>query len=397
MKLEPKTVLGAAAAGAGAYLGYTWLRPEIVTGYAGPPNEARLRQGAGVGREFAVEGGVLAWDNRWDRWAEQNDGWIRDNYGRRAKIGTPGASFMVYRLAVELLEQSNRFARIFMRVVRPEPLRLMYEGFLNEGKYNLASLNDGEIAVLTHYVNASVQAATALRVLSRCYRAAGMEPHTSPSAFRQRLTTITVGGEINPLANHDISPPAKVGFTVEGRNGWETFGLQALNAYTTAYPELTANLLNDSDQETLREDAEQTGEALSQPATMGTPLLALLPILERIAVMLIGLAIVIVLEKPLNSVILGLFGNQEYQAALADRYERLAERCDDGDQEACARLPELSAEIKTFRMGWLKKSLMWIMIITVVGGLTYGGYRLTVGRRKRIGKRVEKDVKRITA
>jgi len=398
MKIEPKTVLASAAAGAGAYAGYVWLRPDVVTGAPTQPNEARLRQGAGVGREFAVEGGVLAWDNRWDRWAEQNDGWIRDNYGRRARIGTPDASFMVYGLAVELLEQSNRFARIFMRLVRPAALRTMYEGYLDSQEYNLSSLNDGELAVLTHYVNSSIQAATALRVLSRCYRAAGMQPHTSPTRYKQRLTTITVGGEINPLANHEVSPPAKVGYTVEGRNGWETFGMTAMDAYTTAYPSLTSRLLDDRDREAIREDAEDTQTGLaSEPTMQGAFLVALLPYLGRIIIMLIGLGIVVVLRKPLNAIVLGLFGNQEYQQILTERYERLSDRCDDGDRDACAQLPALAAEIRSFRMGWLKKSLMWGLIISVVGGVGYIGYRLVFGARRRQARIATRAIKRLSA
>lgn len=391
--IEPKTVLASAAVGAGGYIGYRWLSPDLVTGHAAPPNPERLRSGAGIGRDYDMEGGGLAWDNRFDRWAEENPNYIRDDYGRRARIGTPTAAFMAYRLAVEMLDLTVGWGRLFYRAVRSDALQSMYRGFLDSGRYNLAPLNERETDILTKYVDSAMQAATCLRTLSRLYRAAGMQPHTSPSQYKQRLTQIFAADEINPMANHTSGRPQRVGYTVEGRNGWETFGLQSIQAFTAAYPDLTDRLLEERDRETVQRDVEEYREwdeqtRIANPFPLG-----------MVAVWLVRLAVAVIVYKTVNAVIEMFWKDRDVQRAMQRQIARALEQCEDGDQAACRRATTLIAEYKTFRASWLEKGLMWSVIIGVVGGGSYVGYRLFNRRRRaaRATKRITRELKRLPA
>lgn len=353
---EPKSVLAGGAVGALGYVGYQAVRPDLSLGTPNPqvdPDD--LRHGQGEGRWLRAEGGALAWDDRWSQWAQAHPNQARID-GRIYTVGTVPCAFAFYGVADDLMSLSNRYAALLDAGLSPEKAARMRQGFERDGVYDLSQLTRGEKDLVAVFVNCSVQALQALRVLSRYYRAANLGPTTYPSASRQSpLHVIRATGWPNPL--HKTVP----GYAVQSAGDWESYGVLGMREFMSAYPGLTVDVMSAEGQQELARDVEQTGQHSTK--TMGNPLLGLL---ARIVIVLIVTGGAVVLGRELINAVAGYFGySREFLLAQVEQYEEAIEACRQGNQEACRQADSLARQIRAFRPSLFGQVWLWVGVAGV--------------------------------
>lgn len=397
-KIDLKTPLMGAAAGAVGYMGARWAGSEVVRGGMSTVGSTDVVQ-RGSGRDYSIVAGNLAWDPRWDAFAEQHPRSIRDRFGRTVSVGSAAAAFAAYDMAVAWSELTNRWGRILERTLSVESRERMLAGRRRSGAYDTSQLKDGERAVLVYYLDGILKSATAFRILSRMYRAAGLRPHTFPHRHRgdHDLRRIVSRGAFNPLVGDDLRPS---GFDAKIASDWEAFGILAMRAVLERYGAMTSRLMSRESEQALRESIEDftgtlgaegdEGMGVSVEGVVAGVLGVILAHLMGLVVpvLIIG-ACVFIADRALPGVFEAWGVNLEFSRAQASAYEDAAEDCRGGDQEACDLLPVLAEQADHFRVGLLFSSPIALALVGVplVGGAAWLTVRWFRRRRGLTGRR----------
>lgn len=279
---------------------------------------AELANGSGRGA-YAVVGGALAWDPRFDQVPDRMWPLRRGGF---ARVGSVPAAVDAYTRAVDLRATINRLEQQFGRMAGP--------GW-RYGDPVPASAD----RLLTILVNAEVQWGTMLRVLGKLYRAANLLSSVRPAAAARQgidLQRILRHGRPDP-----ISRGAPVWLEVTRPAGWEAIGVATMQQWIDAYPE-RAHLPLRSRQE-LEADFQRQADEL---ATMGA-----WPAWLVIVVVLIAAGTAIVIANRVIGAIGNMFG--VFQAYLDELVGELAdahEKCLEGDEAACERWREIAERIE---------------------------------------------------
>lgn len=352
---------------------------ELVTGAPEAATRAALRSSRGTERLHPVVGQALAWDPTL-RAVDETHFITRD--GRRMSVESAAAGFEVYRIAYEIGEVGNRLGILLSRATTAEDRRLAYRGLLQNNRYRTDHLPTIARNILTALLDSQMQFATALRALSRIYRAADLAITQRPGwAARRRLDlrNIVFVGWWNPFAAEGGRPQRRF---LRGPADWERLAIQYMGILQATYPDLIA--VSESDQASWVAEAEASQRRIAEAAMMGIPFVQ---VGIAIGLLIVAVGAAVALVEGVTSVLQWLGVYSPYAEALADSYADCLEKCQNADlTEAervswCERCESIATELRAYESS-LPKWPRYALAGTAAVGVGYGVHRLAKRRKK---------------
>jgi hypothetical protein len=280
---------------------------------------AALANGSGRG-PYTVVGGVLAWDPRFDRVPQ---GMIPLRSGGYARYGSITAAMDFYRVVVELRAEVNRLAEWFAVAAGP-------------GWRFGSPVPPRAASLLVVLVNAEIQWGTALRVLGKLVRAAGLPSSARPRAVAAAgidLQRIRFTGRADPL-----SQGATVWVETTRPSGWEALGAAQIARWVSAYPAIARPPLAGA-----RELAADLARQEAEIAELGA-----LPALVWLVVLIVGIGgAVVVLNRAIGAAAMFVGVNTEYLGELNRELAAEHEACLNGDEAACQRWESIAERVES--------------------------------------------------
>jgi len=372
---------GAAAAGYGVN---SATSPSLNSGSPRQSSAAELRgevRAPASTDEVSISGGAVCFSPVIDQAANARTGFIRDRNGTFNRLGGAASCFSMYRLTMDLGNRANEFTELLLEVVPREQLREIYGQYIDTGarQYDTSSLSPLARNICTAMVNAWVQFGTALRVLSRAYRMAGIPVAARPSEYASRnqsLETLVYTGYWNPLARHysPSSQPGAVVSNIRYSYQWASVGIRIMGTFMGAFPDIVN--MNQDDATAMGADFQSEADILQ--GEMGAVTAAAVG--YAVMWVAIGIGIAIGIVKTIETVGWMLGRQADMEEALVDHYRECLDQCLDAElsqderQSWCQTCAELATSAESFKSPFSDVSRVALTFGTVAL-VAYGGYK----------------------